>query len=70
MRSMVPRDEAQQMMDRLYEIGARGHPHHRHPRLPALTWPDGRRRRPPLPRHFRPLGVRLAVARVRRRRCW
>ena len=36
-RAMVPRAGAQRLMDELYDLGATGHPAHRHPRLPAVS---------------------------------
>ena len=49
-----PRAGAQRLMDELYDLGARGHPAHRHPCLPTLTPVAGPC---PLPHTWRPLGV-------------
>ena len=73
-RSMVPRERAQRVMDELYEHRRARHPHHRHPCLPTLTRRPAQL--PSLPLRIRPLGVRFAVylaggtARRRRAHIW
>ena len=78
---MVARDEVHRVMDDLYELGARGHHRHRHPRLPPLMesrghHPDASQGQPrresgqagPTPRHAGP--PRPPDGTRGRGRCW